>query len=152
MAVGRERTATPPIGVLHISVVTAIDGVRFAAVGLSEEHCVSQMALYVAEQAPLQLWPRSAERVRELLSGGDTAGAVAEYFRRSGERWDREWLVTAPLHPDSNAGSWSGPVPLPGRARFGGSGLPDRSSTNYSPPAAAGTPKPSPSRNTGAMR
>ena len=124
MAVRRERAATPAVGVLHISVVTAIDGVRFAAVGVSEEHCVSQMALYVAEQAPLQLWPRSAERVQELLSGGDTGGAVEEYFRRSGERWDREWLVTAPLQPNSSAGAWSGPVPLPGRARFGGDDLP----------------------------
>ena len=108
---------------LHVSIVAAIDGVRFAAAGVTEEHCVTQMARYVAEQAPLQLWPRSAQRVQALLSGGDTAGAVAEYFRRSGERWDREWLVTAALNPDSSTGAWSGPVPLPGRARFGGGDL-----------------------------
>ncbi|HKX19216.1 MAG TPA: hypothetical protein VJT33_14485 [bacterium] len=121
---GHDGSAALPIGTLHVSIVAAIDGVRFAAVGVSEEHCMAQMALYVAEQAPLQLWPRSAQRVRELLSGGDTPDAVAEYFRRSGERWDREWLVTARLHPDSGAGAWSGPVPLPGRARFGAGDLP----------------------------
>lgn len=124
MAVGRDRAVLPPVGALHISIVAAIDGVRFAAAGLSEEQCVAQMAMYVAEQAPLQLWPRSAQRVHELLSAGDPAGAVAEYFRRSGERWDREWLVSTPLHLDSSVGAWSGPVPLPGRARFGGGDLP----------------------------
>ena len=124
VAAGRDRGVPVPIGALHISVVAAIDGVRFAAVGVSEEQCVAQMAMYVAEQAPLQLWPRLAQRVHDLLSAGDVTGAVAEYFRRSGERWDREWLVTTPLHPDSSAGAWSGAVPLPGRARFGGSELP----------------------------
>lgn len=124
VAVERDRAGALPTGVLHISVVAAIDGVRFAAVGVSEEQCVAQMAVYVAEQAALQLWPRSAQRVQELLRAGDTAGAVAEYFCRSGERWDREWLVTTLLDPDSRGGAWSGPVPLPGPARFGGGDLP----------------------------
>ena len=46
---------------------------------------------------------------------GGVAAAVAEYFRHAGERWDAEWLVTAPLSPDPRSHAWSGPVPIPER-------------------------------------
>jgi hypothetical protein len=119
-AAGRRRATGLPADVLYVSIVAAIDGARFAVVAANEEQCIAQVASYVAEQAPRQLWPRSAQRVQQLLAAGNDAGAVAEYFRRSGERWDREWLVTRPLRADSSAATWSGAVPLPGLARLGG--------------------------------
>jgi hypothetical protein len=91
-----------------------MDGARFAIVATTEEECVTKMAAYVAEQAPLQLWPASARCIQELLASGNPVAAIGEYFRRAGERWDREWLATTSLNPDLRAGTWSGPVPLPG--------------------------------------
>jgi len=96
-----------------VSIVCAIDGARFAAVGASEQECLAQVASYVAEQATGQLNPPSACRVHELLAAGDVDAAVVEYFRHTGERWEAEWLVTTPLHPGSRSTAWSGTVPLP---------------------------------------
>lgn len=102
-----------PSAMLYMSIVCAIDGARFATVAASPEECLSQVATYVAEQAGRQLRPPSALRVHDLLSVGDAAAAVLEYFRHSGERWDREWLVTASLSANSRSTAWSGAVPLP---------------------------------------
>jgi hypothetical protein len=106
----REESAS-----LYVSIVCAVDGARFAAVGASEQDCVVQVASYVAEQASGQLSPASARRVNEYLAAGDKATAVAEYFRHAGERWEAEWLVTTPLIQDSLSTAWSGNVPLPKR-------------------------------------
>ncbi len=98
---------------LHVAIVCAIDGVRFAAVAVSERQCLAQIAEYVKEQAAEQLWPPSAGRIHELFDAGDVTGATAEYFRRSGERWDAEWLVITRLPADPGSAVWSGPVPFP---------------------------------------
>jgi len=97
---------------LHVAIVCAIDGARFTAVAADESQCLAQVATYVTEQASAQLWPPSAGRIHELLAAGDTNGAIDEYFRRSGERWDAEWLVTARLRADPRSAAWSGTVPL----------------------------------------
>jgi len=101
-----------------VSIVCAIDGARFVAVGSSEQECLARVASYVAAQAVGQLSPPSACRVCELLVAGDTGAAVSEYFRHTGERWETEWLVTTPLHPDSRSNAWSGDVPLPRSCRL----------------------------------
>ncbi len=106
--VGRREGAS-----LYVSIVCAIDGARFVAVGSSEQECLARVASYVAAQAVGQLSPPSASRVCELLLAGDAGAAVSEYFRHTGERWETEWLVTTPLHPDSRSTAWSGDVPLP---------------------------------------
>ena len=98
--------------VVFVSVIWAIDGPRFAAVASTESDCLAQIARYVAEQAQRQLWPPSAGRVAALLATGDQAGAVTEYFRHVGERWDPEWLSTARLGLDPVSGAWSGGLPL----------------------------------------
>ena len=108
---------------LYVSIVCATDGARFASVAASEHECLARVASYVAEQATLQLWPPSALRVHALLAAGDTAAAVAEYFRQEGQRWDREWLVTAPLDPDPSSTAWSSTIPLPELAPLDGSGV-----------------------------
>ena len=105
-------------GALYVSIVCSTDGARFASVAASEGDCLAQVASYVAEQASPQLWPTSALRVHELLAAGDAAAAVAEYFRHTGERWEREWLVSASLDPDPHATAWSGAIPLPELARL----------------------------------
>ncbi len=114
-ATGGGSTLVGERAALHISIVSAVDGPRFAAVAASEQECLAQVAAYVAEQAAGELWPPCAHRVHGLLAAGDMAGAVAEYFRHSGERWDTEWLVTTVLGLDPLATAWSGTVPL-GRA------------------------------------
>ena len=105
---GRQEGAS-----LYVSIVCAVDGARFAAVASSEQECLAQVALYIAEQAVGQLNATSACRVRNLLAAGDAAAAVAEYFRHTGERWETEWLVTTALRPNSGSTAWSGDVPLP---------------------------------------
>jgi hypothetical protein len=120
----------PSSAVLYVSIVSAADGACFTVVSTSENECVTRVASYVAEQAPLQLWPPAARRVRELLASGDAAAAVAHYFRRSGERWDREWLVTASLNAEPGSSTWSGAIPLPGPLNWGGLSIGWRSSSS----------------------
>lgn len=98
---------------VYVSIICAIDGARFATVAASEQECLSQIASYVADQAARQLRPPSAARVYEFLAAGDAAAAVAEYFQHTGERWDREWLVTTSLDLDPRSAAWSGAIPLP---------------------------------------
>jgi hypothetical protein len=50
--------------------------------------------------------------VTALLENGDRVGAVTEYFRHVGERWEAEWLTTARLGSDAASGVWSGSLPL----------------------------------------
>ena len=95
-----------------VSIVWAVDGPRFAAVAATEEDCLAQIARYVANQAPWQLWPPSARRVAKLLAAGDQAGAATEYFGHVGERWDEEWLTTARLGLAPTSRAWSGGLPL----------------------------------------
>jgi hypothetical protein len=116
------RSVAGPSAAMYVSIVCAADGARFATVAASEQECLAQVASYVAEQAARQLWPPSGQRVRDLLAAGDTGAAVAEYFRHAGERWDREWLVTASLAPDPASTAWSGPIPLAELARLHASG------------------------------
>ena len=108
-----DRTVLDARAPLYIAVVCTVDGARFAAAAASEPQCLARVAAYVAEQATEQLWPPSANRIHELLAAGDMPGAIAEYFHRSGERWDAEWLVTSCLGPDPRSAAWSGTVPLP---------------------------------------
>ena len=102
-----------PSGALYVSIVCSTDGARFATVAASEEACLAQIASYIAEQTARELWPPSVQRVHQLLAAGDTSAAVAEYFRHTGERWDREWLVTTSLDPNLGSTAWSGTIPLP---------------------------------------
>lgn len=95
-----------------VSIVSAVDGARFAAVAPDAEGCLVQVASYVADHASAQLWPSSARRVHELLAAGDPSAAVAEYFQHAGERWEAEWLVTVRLEPTSRSSAWAGMVPL----------------------------------------
>ena len=97
---------------IFVSVVWAIDGPRFVAVARTEEDGLTQIARYIAEQAQWQLWPLAVRRVTALLESGDPAGAVTEYFRHVGERWEAEWLTTARLGLDVASGVWSGSLPL----------------------------------------
>jgi hypothetical protein len=98
--------------VVFVSVIWAVDGQRFAAVASTEGECLAQIARCVAEQAQRQLWPPSAGRVAALLATGDQAGAVTQYFRHVGERWDPEWLTAARLGLDPVSGARSGGLPL----------------------------------------
>lgn len=113
-AIGRPSAA------LYVSIVCSTDGARFASVAASEQDCLAQVAAYVAEQAARQLWPPSAQHVHELLAAGHTGAAVAEYFRHTGERWEREWLVCASLDANPHSTAWSGAIPLPELAGLAG--------------------------------
>ncbi len=84
--------STPPI----TAVVHAADGVRFTASADSIPALTQRLAEYVRERADDVLWPDEAAHVRRLLADGDLAAAVDCYFWNVGDRWDDEWLVTAP--------------------------------------------------------
>ena len=75
-----EGHALEGLASLHVAIVCAIDGARFVVVAANEPECLAQIAAYVAEQASLQLWPRSAAWIRELFTIGDVTAAIAEYF------------------------------------------------------------------------
>jgi hypothetical protein len=113
-----EGHALDVLASLHVAIVCAIDGARFVVVAADESECLAQIAAYVAEQASLQLWPRSAARIRELLAIDDVTAAIAEYFRRSGERWEAEWMHVICLRAHSRSAVWSGAVPLSRRVNF----------------------------------
>jgi len=113
-----EGPALERLASLHVAIVCAIDGARFVVVAANESECLAQIAAYVAEQASLQLWPRSAARIRKLLAIGDGTAAIAEYFRRSGERWEAEWLHVICLRAHSRSAVWSGAVPIPTRGNI----------------------------------
>ena len=112
-----------PSGALYVAIVCSSDsdGAHFASVAASEPDCLAQVASYVGEQVTAQLWPPVAQHVHELLAAGNTAAAVAEYFRHTDERWEREWLVCASLDADPRSTAWSGANPLPEFARSAGS-------------------------------
>src|SRR5258708_40309998 len=76
---------------LYLAIVCAIDGARFAAVAENEPQCAAQVAAYVKEQAPEQLSPPSAERIHELFTAADVAGAGPAYFRPARPAPDARW-------------------------------------------------------------
>jgi hypothetical protein len=103
------RETTEPV---FVAIVSAVDGARFITIATHPSKCIVRVAAYVAEEAREHLWPHAADRVDARMAAGDLTGAIAEYFRHSGERWDTEWLTTLRLHPDALTGRWSGVVPL----------------------------------------
>lgn len=90
--------AARPTQALHVAVVHAGGRIRFVTAAPSRTHLVAQLARYVRDQAPSQLWPEGARRVQHLLAEGRPQAAVDHYFTHAGERSDREKLVlgTAP--------------------------------------------------------
>jgi hypothetical protein len=77
---------------LHVAAVYAYDGIRLLAASRCAQAVTERVAAYVAAQADVLLWPRDAQRVRTLLEVGETQEAIAVYFARVGERWEREHL------------------------------------------------------------
>lgn len=77
---------------LHVAVVYAPDGIRLLTAALSEEVVAERLAAHIDAQADFLLWPADAHQVRVLLETGDTEEAIALYFGRVGERWEREYL------------------------------------------------------------
>jgi hypothetical protein len=82
-------------GRIHIGAVIGEDGLRFAAVERSASQVRTAVAEYVAARAALTLWPNDAAVVSRCLTKGELDLAIDRYFAAVGERWDREWLITA---------------------------------------------------------
>lgn len=81
-----------PANRLHVAIIAASDGVVATLAARDSSRLLSSLAEYVATHAPQRLWPKDAEEVLARLAKGDRSGAVAEYFARTGERWDCERL------------------------------------------------------------
>jgi hypothetical protein len=77
---------------LHVAAVYASDGIRLLTASRSREAVTECLAAYIHGQADMLLWPADALRVRALLGAGDAEEAIALYFARVGERWEREQL------------------------------------------------------------
>jgi hypothetical protein len=82
-------------GDLFVAVVHTADNVRLVAASSSREELVRQLAEHVRRCAPDELWAEDAAHVCALVSGGDLQAAITQYFAAVGQRWDKEWLVTA---------------------------------------------------------
>ena len=67
-------------------------GVRFVATAACPDALSMQLAGYVRGRCDDVLWTDAAQQVRELLDDGKLSEAIALYFERTGERWDRERL------------------------------------------------------------
>lgn len=89
---GRKLENAQPAEILHLAVVTAADGIRFAAAERRADVTLARVADYVSENSPAKLWPHPARSVRDLLARGEVEEAVRTYFRFVGERWDAEQL------------------------------------------------------------
>ena len=77
---------------LHYAIVSGPDGIHFAASGPSEDKMFAGLVRYIRQRCGFTLWPRDANEVIASLDAGRTADAIALYFDRVGERWDREFL------------------------------------------------------------
>ncbi|HEU4698549.1 MAG TPA: hypothetical protein VFS40_05180 [Gemmatimonadales bacterium] len=82
----------PAVATAYGAVVLVHDEVRWHAATRTRAELFAALAAYVAEQAPFQLWPLEAARVRRWLHRGDREQAVRYYFATVGRRWDREQL------------------------------------------------------------
>jgi hypothetical protein len=79
----------------YVAVVHAEDGICLVSHAESRAELVRRLAEYVRRRAPHVLRVEHARHVRALLARGELEAAVEVYFGLVGERWDREWLVTA---------------------------------------------------------
>jgi len=83
------------LGDLLVAVVHTADAVRLVATAASRGELVRRLAGHVRRCGPDELWAGDWARARALLGGGELEAAVAHYFAKVGQRWDKEWLVTA---------------------------------------------------------
>lgn len=83
---------TVTVGASTMAIVHFASGVRFVAAAACPEALSVLVARYVRERCDDLLWPDAALRVHELLNQGLLPQAIALYFERTGERWDREQL------------------------------------------------------------
>ena len=77
---------------LHYAIVSGPDGIHFAASGPSEDKMFAGLVRYIRQRCGFTLWASDANEVIASLDAGRTADAIALYFDRVGERWDREYL------------------------------------------------------------
>lgn len=82
---------------LHLGMVSATDGILFTAVERSADALRNRIAVFVRQRAETTLWPDDAAELKGLLAAGRSEDAIAFYFSRVGERWDREFLHREPI-------------------------------------------------------
>ena len=85
---------------LFVAVVYAADGICLVAAAASRAELVGRLADYARRRGDHVLRSDHARRLRALLARGELEGAIELYFGLVGERWDREWLVTAVVTTD----------------------------------------------------
>jgi hypothetical protein len=93
--------------VLHVAAVYAHDGTRLLTASHSAKIVSQRVAACVASQAEILLWPADAHRVRALLEIGRTEEAIAWYFARVGQRWEREYLHREAVDAGRSTSAWS---------------------------------------------
>lgn len=78
--------------VLHLAVVTSIDGVLMATAACELKRVLSQIVDYVRQNSRFKLSPELAREVEQMIKESRYEEAVEIYFSRVGERWDPERL------------------------------------------------------------
>jgi hypothetical protein len=89
---------------VFVAVVHAADGVRLAVAAGSRAELVRRLAEYAWRRAAHVLRAEHARYVRTLVARGEPEAAVEVYFGLVGERWDKEWLVTAAVPSEDSGG------------------------------------------------
>jgi len=85
-----------------VAIVHTPDAVNFTTTAGTRAALIERIAEYVAGAAEDRLTSQGAKQVRGLLANGHPERAIERYFRLVGERWDKEWLVTAAIRPDAH--------------------------------------------------
>ena len=83
---------TATAGASTTAIVHFAGGVRFVATASCPDVLSERLARYVRGRCDDVLWPDAARHVLVLLDDGKLMDAIALYFERTGERWDRERL------------------------------------------------------------
>jgi len=90
---------------LHYAIVSGTDGIHFAASGADEDAMFAGLGRYLRQRCGFTLWPHDAREVIGLLDAGRITDAIAMYFDRVGDRWDREYLeLVSPTKSLTTAG------------------------------------------------
>ena len=105
---------TGTAGASTTAIVHTADGIRFVATGACPDALMLRLAGYVRGRCDDVLWADAARQVRALLDDGQLTAAIALYFERTGERWDRERLDVVTV---DNEADW-----IPDRERMADAG------------------------------
>lgn len=100
--------------VIHLAIVHAADGVRFATAARSSSALMRRLLDNIRPCVSDKLWPTDAERFERLADEGEHRAAVELYFSAVGQRWDDErlWVGAATDADEAFSGTMRSAAPF----------------------------------------